>query len=162
MEILNKIWGIVAPYLAGISVGGVLTAIFYGVLKGAFNKTISKINVEKIANDATDKGIKKVEEISFKHSIQPLVNSELDKITEKANAYIQVEIGKIEEKYNNIINVLEKLSAYFDQSVFVNEETKAELKRAISIAKVPAIKEVESETKVAVVKEEKKLSKTER
>lgn len=135
MEFLNNIWQAVAPYLAGVSIGGVFTAIIYGVLKGSFAKTISKINVEKIANDAANKGIERVKEVSFKHSIQPIVNSELNKITEKANEYIAQAANKMEDKYNKIITILEKLSAYFDTSVFVNDDVKAELKEAIKVAK---------------------------
>ena len=147
MEFLNHIWNVIAPYLAGVSVGGVLTAVLYGCLKGAFSKTISKINVSQIAEDATSKGIDKIKEVSFKHSIQPLVNSELNKITEKANSYIIEQIDKIDNKYNKIIEILAKFSAYFDNSVFVPDEVKSELKTAIKNAKIDDIK-VESITEI--------------
>ncbi len=153
MEFLNHIWGVIAPYLAGISVGGILTAVLYGCLKGAFSKTISKINVEKIAEQATNKGIDKVKEVSFKHSIQPVVNSELNKITEKANDYIDIEINKLNDRYEKIINILSKLSAYFDTSIFVSEEAKAELKEAIADARIePEV--VESVTEIEIKPEE--------
>ena len=80
MEILNEIWVWIVSALGGVSLAGVISAAIYGCLKGAFSKTISKINVEKIAKDATEKGIDKVKAVSFSHSIQPLVESELKKI----------------------------------------------------------------------------------
>ena len=72
------IW--IGTALGGISLAGIMTAILYGCIKGAFNKTISKINVQKIADEATEKGVEKVRKVSFTHSIQPLVESELKKI----------------------------------------------------------------------------------
>ena len=162
MEFLNHIWSVIAPYLAGVSIGGILTAVLYGCLKGAFAKTINKINVEKIAEQATNKGIEKVKEVSFKHSIQPVVNSELNKITEKANGYIDEQIAKTNERYDKLINILEKLSAYFDTSVFVPDEAKADLKKALEDAKIEN-KQVESVAEIVEKPiEEPKRTKVER
>ena len=80
MEILNEIWVWIGSVLGGLTVTGVLSAIIAGTLKGAFTKTISKINVEKIAEEATNKGIEKVKKISFEQSLQPIVESELKKV----------------------------------------------------------------------------------
>ena len=48
MEIFNEIWVWLVAALGGISMTSIITAVIIGCLKGAFNKTISKINVEKI------------------------------------------------------------------------------------------------------------------
>lgn len=135
MEILNQIWQAIAPYVAGVSVTGILSAVIYGCLKGAFNRTISKINVEKIAEKATDKGVEKVKTVSFKHSIQPLVESELAKIDEKVAKQFKEELKKVQDNYDKLVAVLEKLSAYFDGSIGVSEQAKAELKQALADAK---------------------------
>ena len=156
MEILNHIWQTVAPYLAGISIGGIFTAVIYGLLRGAFAKTVNKINVDKIVENATEKGIEKVKEISFKHSIQPLVNSELEKVTEKANRYISEEMYKLDTRYSHLIEILEKLSAYFNNSVFVSEEAKEELNKAIEEAKAVEHKVESVVAETVVEKEEKK------
>lgn len=135
MEVLNQIWQAIAPYVAGISVSGILSAVIYGCLRGAFNRTINKINVDKIADQATDKGVEKVKQISFKHSIQPLVESELTKIDEKVAKQFKEELKKVQDNYNKLVAVLEKLSAYFDGSIGVSERAKAELKQALAEAK---------------------------
>lgn len=135
MEVLNQIWQAIAPYVAGISVSGILSAVIYGCLRGAFNRTINKINVDKIANEATDKGVEKVKQISFKHSIQPLVESELAKIDEKVAKQFKEELKKVQDNYDKLVAVLEKLSAYFDGSIGVSEQAKAELKQALADAK---------------------------
>lgn len=143
MEIFNEIWVWILSLLGGVSITGILSAIIYGCLKGAFNKTISRINVQKIADDATEKGIEKVKKVSFTHSIQPLVESGLEKVNEKSNEYINNALTKLESKLDKVILIQEKQAAYFDNSIGVSETSKEELKKAIEDAK-SEIKSVES------------------
>lgn len=131
MEFLNEIWIWIMSAIGGLSLSAIISSIIYGCLKGAFNKTISKINVESIADKATEKGIERVKKVSFTHNIQPLVESSLEKVNEKAVETLREELVKLDNKYNNIINILEKQAAYFDNSIGVPEEKKAELKQAI-------------------------------
>lgn len=136
METLNAIWQAIYPYVAGVSVTGILSAVIYGCLKGAFSKTISKVNVEKICEDATSKGIDRVKEVSFKQSIQPLCESELKKITEQANEYMKSYLDEMNRKYDQLIEIIEKLSAYFDNSIGVSDTAKEDLKDSINKAKI--------------------------
>lgn len=135
MEIFSEIWVWLVAALGGVSITGIISAVIYGCLKGAFNKTISKINVEKIAQDATEKGVEKVKKISFTHSIQPLVESELKKINEQSVEVLKQSLADVTTQYNKVILILEKLSAYFDNSIGVSDNAKEELKQAISEAK---------------------------
>lgn len=167
MEILNQVWVWIVSALGGVSLAGIISAITYGTLKGAFNRTISKINVQKIADQATEKGVEKVKKVSFTHSIQPLVESELKKINEHSIEVLKTTLADVTAKYNQVINVLEKLSAYFDGS-FVSEQTKQELKQALADAKnEPTIAEsvvveefIEEEPKQAVEPQNKAKSST--
>lgn len=134
MEILNEIWVWIVSALGGVSLAGVISAAIYGCLKGAFSKTISKIDVEKIAKDATDKGIDKVKAVSFSHSIQPLVESELKKINEMSVEVVKKELNEVKAEYKTLINIVKKLSAYFDNSIGVSDTAKQELKQAIAEA----------------------------
>lgn len=143
MEWLNNAWNVVAPYLSGITLGGVLSAIFYALLKAGFTKTINKIDVEKIAKTATDKGVDRVKEISFKQSIQPLVESELRKVTEEANKYIEKELKEVKDEYQKIIDILEKQAQYFDNAIGVPQKTKDELKEAIKVARGEQLNDTE-------------------
>ncbi len=131
MEFLNEIWVWIMSAIGGLSLSAIISSIIYGCLKGAFNKAISKINVESIADKATEKGVERVKKVSFTHNIQPLVESGLEKVNEKAVETLREELVKLDNKYNNIINILEKQAAYFDNSIGVPEEKKAELKQAI-------------------------------
>ena len=131
MEFLNEIWVWIMSAIGGLSLSAIISSIIYGCLKGAFNKTLSKINVESIADKATEKGIERVKKVSFTHNIQPLRESGLEKVNEKAVETLREELFKLDNKYNNIINIIEKQAAYFDNSIGVPEEKKAELKQAI-------------------------------
>lgn len=135
MVILNQIWVWIGTALGGISLAGIISAIIYGCLKGAFNRTIAKINVQKIADQATEKGVEKVKKVSFSHTIQPLVESELKKLNEHYVEVLKVYMEDVAKKYDSLILVLEKLSAYFDNSIGVNETAKQELKQALAEAK---------------------------
>ena len=134
MEFLNELWVWILSAVGGVSLSAVITAIIYGCLKGAFNKTISKINVESIADKATEKGVERVKKVSFTHNIQPIVESELKKINESSVEVLKKELADVQDKYDNVINILEKLACYFDNSIGVADEKKAELKQAIAKA----------------------------
>lgn len=134
MEFLNEIWVWIMSAIGGVSLSAIISAIIYGCLKGAFNKTISKINVESIADKATEKGVERVKKVSFTHNIQPLVESELKKVNEHSVEILKKELADVQAKYDNVINILDKLACYFDNSIGVAEEKKAELKQAIAKA----------------------------
>lgn len=134
MEFLNEIWVWIMSAVGGVSLSAIISAIIYGCLKGAFNKTISKINVESIADKATEKGVERVKKVSFTHNIQPLVESELKKVNEHSVEVLKKELADVQAKYDNVINILDKLACYFDNSIGVAEEKKAELKQAVAKA----------------------------
>ena len=159
-EILSTIWIWIVSAVGGVGFAGILSAIIYGCLKGAFSKTIDKINVEKIADKATDKGVERVKKISFSHNIQHLVESELKKIHEENAKIIENELKIVKQNYLDLVNVFEKFATYFDNSFAVNEETKNELKNAIANAKGKnESKEVESVVSEEVIEDKTEKSK---
>lgn len=162
MEILNEIWVWIVSALGGVSLAGVISAAIYGCLKGAFSKTISKIDVEKIAKDATDKGIDKVKAVSFSHSIQPLVESELKKINELSVEVVKKELNEVKAEYKTLINIIKKLSAYFDNSIGVSDTAKQELKQAIAEAENEPIEPTNYAVVVKVEEEDEPKDKTAR
>ena len=162
MEILNEIWVWIVSALGGVSLAGVISAAIYGCLKGAFSKTISKIDVEKIAKDATDKGIDKVKAVSFSHSIQPLVESELKKINEMSVEVVKKELNEVKAEYKTLINIVKKLSAYFDNSIGVSDTAKQELKQAIAEAENEPVEPTNYAVVGKVEEENEAKDKTER
>ena len=59
----------------------------------------------------------------------------MKKISEKAEEVSRAELVKMEKKYDNIILVLEKFAAYFDNSIGVSENAKLELRSALNSVK---------------------------
>lgn len=150
LDTLKEVWAWVVAIFGGVSIAGILTAVIYGCLKGAFSKTISKINVEKISEDAVEKGIEKVKKISYTQSIEPLAKSELKKITEEANSYIKTEIEDLDKKYDKIIEILSNFAVYFDDSIAVSQDKKDALKASIASATQDKI---ETEQEIVIVEE---------
>lgn len=156
MEILNTIWVWVISILGGLSISSIISAVIYGCLKGAFNKTISKINVEKIADLATDKGVERVKKVSFTHNIQPIVESELKKINEYSKEVFDKKMETISKQYEMIVKILIKFSAYFDNSIGVPDSAKEDLKKILLEALEDEPKQAESVVIDEIVEEPSK------
>ena len=141
---INVIWTTyVAPILAGISISGIISAVIVAFMKGAFSKFVKKTNVDKVSDDAADKCMKKIKHITFKQSIQPLVESRMKDIEEKVAERYEQALEATEAKYQQLIDIMDKFAAYFDNSIGVMEEDKKALHEAIQSAKI-APSEVES------------------
>lgn len=141
---MNEILVWILSLCGGLTLSGVVTAVVGVCLKASFTKAINRINVEKIADKATEKGVERVKKITFTHNIQPICESELSKINEKANEHIVKTVEKMEKKLDAIIEIQEKQARYFDNSIGVTDDAKKELKEAIEKAKTTHVEPVES------------------
>ena len=154
MEILNTIWGYVLPIGGGVTIGAIIVAIALPILKGSATKIVSRLNIEEIEKKAVERGVEQVKNISFTQNIQPLVKSELVKVTEAVTAELQSNIEKVHNDYISILAIMEKLSAYFDNSIAITDEAKKALKDEIEKAKnaivTPDTGKVEEEHKETV------------
>ena len=151
MEVLDKIWAYVLPVGGGITLGAAIIAILVPVIKGVITRAVAKIDVEAVEKKAVDKGLDKIKTVSFKQSIQPVVESELRKVTEEANTYIKAQIDELNYNYVKLVTILTKLSAYFDNSIAVSDTAKAELKQALADAQKTANIEQDIEVEEFVV-----------
>lgn len=137
MDFLNEFWITILPAIMSFLGGTIGGAIISGFVKGGVSKLVGSINVQKIADNATNKGLDKIKKVSFEHSIQPIVESELKKVNEASTELIKQELIEVKEGYANVIAILEKFAAYFDGSIAVTDEKKAQLHKAIEEAKLP-------------------------
>lgn len=135
MEIFETIWGYVLPIGGGITIGSVIIAIGSIVIKTVVDKTMKKIDIEKIEEKAVEKGVEKVKTYTFKHNIQPVVKSELQKVVEVVDDKVETKLDQVDKKYDLLIECFEKFTAYFDNSIGVPEEKKKELKETLAKAK---------------------------
>lgn len=160
MDDLANIWNMIAPYVTNGAIWGAIASILGACISRAIkkskNETTAALNTKVVANEVKKEIKDDIKNITFEQDIQPLVKSELKKVTEEANEYVKQQLKETQEGYNKLLNCLEKLSAYFDNSIGVSDEAKAELKQAIEEAKVPAEPANTFETKVVVEEEQPK------
>lgn len=160
MDDLANIWNMIAPYVTNGAIWGTIASILGAcisrAIKKSTDKTTTAFSTKVVANEVKKEIKEDIKNISFEQTIQPLVESELKKVTEAANEYVKQQLKEAQEGYNKLLNCLEKLSAYFDNSIGVPDEAKAELKQAIEDAKVPAEPVNTFETKVVVEEEQPK------
>jgi hypothetical protein len=138
MEILNQIWVWVVAVFGFIAGSGIVGVIIAFLPKLLANIVVKKIDIKKEQEKGFNEGVAQVKKVTFKHSIQPVVESELVKVTEKVDERIIKQNKEIKEQYNRIINVLDKFMAYFENSM-VSDEKKAELREALKEAKIPVV-----------------------
>lgn len=158
-ETISQVLTWIGGILGGISVSAIITAIICGVLKGGFSKTVSKIDIEGIAEKTTEKSIERIKNVSFKQSIQPIVESELEKINEKSIEFIEKALEETQARYDKLIKVIESFASYFDNSIGVSEESKKNLKQAIKDAEILPTIDNNVEIEEIVVEEEVKPKK---
>lgn len=130
-----EIWSMISPYLAGISIGGIVVALITGtlsgVLRGAFSKTVQKLNIEKITQETVDKSLEKLKGIAFSSNIQPLVENELIKVNELAKRVSEKELAKVQERLDDLLKILQDLKDYFDDSPVILQEKKDKAQASI-------------------------------
>ena len=107
MEFLNQFWTNILPAIMSFLGGTIGGAIIAGLVKGGVSKLIGSINVQKIADNATNKGLDKIKKVSFEHSIQPVVESELKKVNEASTELVKQELIEVKAGYANVIEILE-------------------------------------------------------
>lgn len=160
MSYLNTVWGYILPYLPVI-ITATISAIITVVIKKIVDKALSKIDSERVANQATDACLNKIKDVSFEHSIKPLVDSELMKAREEMKLMVKDEIKEVVKGNNDIIAILQSLKTYFDDSAFISQDKKDNVQAIIDGTKEKVVEPVVSKVVVEEkpVKVEEKASK---
>lgn len=164
METLQKAWNIIAPYLTGITIGGIVSALFYAIFSGSIKAFINRINIEKVVNDTIDSTMQKVKGLTINVELEPLVAEKLNAIEETINAKLETVLKDNTEKTNKMIECFGKLATYFDNSVAIPEETKKELhdmvNEALEIGKEKQDEIIEVKPVIVEKKKSKNIIKT--
>lgn len=134
MEYLNTIWNYVLPVGAGVTVGAIIVYLVAFIVKRIVNKAVNRIDEKRIAKDAADAAIDHVKTISFEQSIQPVCESELIKINEAANKYVDDTVKELKEQNTTLINLISILASYFDNAIGIPEEKKEAMRNALKKA----------------------------
>lgn len=130
---------VVLGVFAGFSVGAIVSAIFAVVVKRIVNKIFDKMekntNSTTIADLSSQKILDKLSNVALDVNIKPVLESQYKAMSEEINGELTINLQKQDKKNLAVINLLEKLGNYFDCSVAVSDEAKAEFKQAVQEAK---------------------------
>lgn len=159
MEVLNQVWDYLLPYIPTI-ISAVISTVMIFIIKSIVGKKLNSIDAEKVSTQATNACLNTIKGVSFVQSIEPLVKSELVKVSEQAKMVSQREVKNLIAKYDKIIEILQALKTYFDDSAFISQENKEKLQQKIDNAKTEEIP-TEVETVVIIEQDTKAEVKTE-
>ena len=158
-ETLSQIITWVGGILGGISVSGIINALYTTLKLRKIQRWIEKNNNQMtaaaIGEKAVEKSVDRIKEVGFKQNIQPVLDSGLEKVNEKSAEFIKQELAATQARYEKLIEVIKALAAYFDNSIGVSEEAKENLRNAIADAEIKPEIEETSEVNEIVVEEEK-------
>ena len=154
-EIWDKICWAVISFAGSGALSAVIASLFAFVNNARQKKMIQTL--QNLSQLETEKGIDKIKSITYKHDIQPLVESELKKVNEYSVEVLKKELELVRTQYAQLISIMECYSHLFDNS-FVNQEIKDELQEKIEEAKngVQTTEPVESE--VVIVNEPEQVA----
>lgn len=161
VEEIQALWNTISPYLAGITIGGIISCLFYAFFSGSIKKFINKIQIGDMIQKTIDGTMERVKDLTISVELQPLVATELDRIKYEVSESNKELFYDVMNKMDNLINCFEKLAVYFDNSIGVPQEAKDDLHNAIDEAK-QTTKSLEQETitvKPLIVDDTKKSKK---
>lgn len=139
---MEQFWNLELPVVIGgcATIGALIIFIGGIILKALLSKAIAKLNLTKIAEDTVKNGTETLKQVSFKQTIQPIAECELVKIREEAVKMAKSFVTETNLKVDKLTQILIALCSYFDNSIGVSEEKKAEMHELIEEAK----KEIEN------------------
>ncbi len=135
LQDLQALWDKIAPYVSGITIGGIVSCFFYAFFSGSIKKFINKISIGDMIDKTVDTSMERIKELSINVELQPLVADELQKITRQVETYLENTQKELLDKTTKLIDCFGKLAAYFDSSIAVPQEIKDDLHLAIEDAK---------------------------
>lgn len=137
----NTVWGWVVAVAGGVSYSAILTTIICIVLKGTAAKArqsqaqITKEVQKEACETAIKEGLGAIKTKVHKHDIEPLVEARLKDVAKITSEEQVKALKEIHEENQKLVLILEQISKLFDNSFYISEETKQELKNTIAEAK---------------------------
>ena len=163
-ELIKSAYFWVVTAIGGGSLIGFIIAICVTVARGKIAKFIAQIDVKKIYKEVHEQAFADVQngvkEVTFKQNIQPILESGLEKVNEKADERVLKYVSRLERKMDLLHEENKALARYFDNSIGVSDEAKAGLKDAIEnyeedMAKIEPEMSQEVEIKEIIIEQPK-------
>lgn len=156
-EIMKMVWGNLKPLLQGITIGGIVSTVFYAVTSATTKKVINKVNYEEIVQSTQEKAINKIGETTLNVNIAPVVDKRLNDLLKDNKDAQSKEIAELRKEIGDVKKMVAWIGSMYDDSLVVDEKKKAEFKALINEPK----QEVKPEPVIQVI-EVKGLEKQEK
>ena len=123
----------------GVTIGGIVAIIVGVIVRRGANKGFDKLeknaNSDTIADLSSKKILDNLSNVALDVNIKPVLSSQYKAMSEEINGELTINLQKQDKKNLAVINLVEKLGNYFDCSVAVSDEAKADFKQAVKEAK---------------------------
>lgn len=146
-EIMTMVWGNLKPLLQGITIGGIVSTVFYAVTSATTKKVINKVNYEEIVQSTQEKAINKIGETTLNVNIAPVVDKRLNDLLKDNKDAQSKEIAELRKEIGDVKKMVAWIGSMYDDSLVVDEKKKAEFKALINEPK----QEVKPEPVIQVV-----------
>jgi hypothetical protein len=103
LQDLQALWDKIAPYVSGITIGGIVSCFFYAFFSGSIKKFINKISIGDMVDKTVDTSMERIKELSINVELQPLVADELQKITKQVETYLENTQKELLDKTTKLI-----------------------------------------------------------
>jgi gas vesicle protein len=146
-EIMTMVWENVKPLLQGITIGGIVSTVFYAVTSASTKKVINKVNYEEIVKSTQEKAIDRIGETTLNVNIAPVVDNRLNALLKDNKDAQQKEMAELRKEIGDVKKMVAWIGSMYDDSLVVDEKKKAEFKALINEPK----KEVKPEPVIQVI-----------
>lgn len=146
-ETMKMVWENVKPLLQGITIGGIVSTVFYAVTSATTKKVINKVNYEDIVKSTQEKAIDKIGETTLNVNIAPVVDERLNVLLKDNRDSQRKEMNELKEEIGKLNKMVAWIGSMYDDSLVVDEKKKAEFKALINEPK----EEVKPEPVIQVI-----------
>lgn len=160
MTEITTLWQTISPYvMTGLTIlSNIAIVLGFAVsIKKLVAKSDIKANEDRIAKKVAE-GISSV---TLKQDIQPIVESKLSEIEEKALSKLTERLKEQDKRYDELLGIIDGLAQYFDNSRGVPEDVKERLKDKIYEAKNGISKDEKVLSEIVIEQPKKEVKKTE-
>ena len=137
-------------------ISAIVLAIIKKIVGGAVDKINNATTISTISDSVANSVTNKIKQVETTIAIEPFVKAEIAKVMEIAYNDVKKDYIENDKKLYATLMVLKALSAYFDNSIGITQDSKEKLAEEIKKAEALYNEEPTSETKVVIETEEAK------
>lgn len=137
-------------------ISAIVLALVKKIVGGAVDKINNATTISTISDSVANSVTNKIKQVETTIAIEPFIKAEIAKVMEIAYNDVKKDYIENDKKLYATLMVLKSLSAYFDNSIGITQDSKEKLAEEIKKAEALYNEEPTSETKVVVETEEAK------